>query len=223
MPGKAICIFHDIERGHGHRDLDPAFAARADALAGPALSRMLEIESRLGIRTSYNVLGSLFDEVAAEISTGGHAIGFHSFDHNVENSAANSRYQVSQCRAKDKSIRGYRPPQSRITADLDAILGSYGFDWLASSARSLNSRVPERHSGLARIPIAADDYDLYRKGEHFKTWQRRILDAIDERDFTAIGLHDCYAEFWLESYEAFLDTIASKGTLNTFDEVAASV
>src|SRR5262245_55019449 len=105
MAGKTICIFHDIERGHGHRDVDPAFAERAGALAGPALSRMLEIESRLGIRTSYNVLGMLFDEVVPEISACGHAIGFHSFDHNVENSAANSRYQVAQCRAKDESIR----------------------------------------------------------------------------------------------------------------------
>jgi hypothetical protein len=220
MADKTIVIFHDIERGHGHRDVDPVFAAHADEIAPPALTRMLAIESQAGVRASYTVLGAIFDEVVPEVRRAGHAVGFHSFDHNVEETAANSRYQVQQCRAKEDSARGYRPPQSKITPELDRVLAEAGFEWLASSARSLGTDVPVRRDGLVRIPIVADDFDLYRRRAGFSEWEERVLTAVDEREFAAVGLHDCYAEFWLDNYRGFLDRISAKGTLRTFDEVA---
>ena len=223
MAAKTIAIFHDIERGHGHRDVDPAFARHADQVAPPALTRMLEIESQAGVRASYTVLGIIFDDVVSEVAKGQHAVGFHSFDHNVEQTASNSRYQVSQCRAKDDRIQGYRPPQSKITPELDRVLADAGFEWLASSVRSLGTEVPVRRDGLVRIPVVADDYDLYRGRLDFRQWEEQVLAAVDEHEFAAVGLHDCYAEFWLDDYRGFLDRIAAKGALKTFDEVAGTL
>ncbi len=219
MADRRIVIFHDIERGHGHRDVDPALAQHADRIAPAALTRMLEIESQAGARASYTVLGLIFDEVVPEVAHAKHAVGFHSFDHNIEATAANSRYQVTQCRAKG-SARGYRPPQSKITPELDEALIAAGFEWLASSARSLGTDVPVRRDGLVRIPVVADDFDLYRKRLPFGEWERQIVITVEARDFAAIGLHDCYADLWLDGYPGFLSRMAALGTLTTFDEVA---
>jgi peptidoglycan/xylan/chitin deacetylase (PgdA/CDA1 family) len=220
MADKTIVIFHDVERGHGHRDVDPSFARHADEIAPPALTRMLAIESQAGVRASYTVLGVIFDEVVPEVRKADHAVGFHSFDHNVEQTVANSRYQVQQCLATGDRARGYRPPQSKITPELDRVLADAGFEWLASSARSLGTDVPVRRDRLVCIPIVADDFDLYRGRVDFGEWEERVLAAVEEREFAAVGLHDCYAEFWLDHYRGFLERIATKGTLKTFDEVA---
>jgi hypothetical protein len=43
---------------------------------------------------------------------------------------------------------------------------------------------------------------------------------IEQGDFVAFGLHDCYADFWLPHYGAFLEKIASLGSFKTLDDAA---
>jgi peptidoglycan/xylan/chitin deacetylase (PgdA/CDA1 family) len=238
-----VCIAHDIERDLGHRDSDPEFARACAAPARQALDRMLEVEAEAGVRATYNVVGSLWDEVAPAVRAGGHALGFHSHDHVVATppgrlvraqlrwkitrrrillgATATPEYlELARCRDVDYRLRGYRPPQSRLSPGLhEAHLGFFNFEWLASSACSHGSTTPALQLGIVKIPIHVDDYDLYG-GRDFDEWQRDLLTAGAERRFTALSLHDCYAGWWLDRYAELLERLSDLGVMRTFDEVA---
>jgi hypothetical protein len=229
--GKTICICHDIERGLGHTQSDPDFARSVDGPARQALGEMLEIEVQEGIRCTYHILGAFWDEVRGRVAARGHAVGFHSYDHHIGPTAtapypeAGGRlesYQLQKCRTLDYRIKGYRPPQSRLTADLsDAHLAFYNFEWLASSRRSLQCSAPYLENTVVKIPIHLDDYDLYTGKQTFEEWAARAVDLVRQNDFTALSLHDCYAGFWLDGYAGFLQSLKGLGSLKTLDEVAA--
>lgn len=109
---RTICITHDIERELGHVAVAPEFAAIAARVSRENLPRILEIEERRGIRGTYNVVGCLMNEVRADIERGGNEVAFHSHDHTEHQN------QVGLCRQIDYRIKGYRPPNSRVTAEL---------------------------------------------------------------------------------------------------------
>jgi len=233
---KTICVCHDIERGDGHRVADPALAARADAAGDAVLDRMLAIERAAGVRATYSVVGRMLDEVRPRIASAGHACAFHSYDHVVPPTGLVARvarrlrggapnpYQLERCRQVDYRLKGYRPPQSRLTPDLgDRNLSFHGFEWLASSAWSLGFREPRMENGIVKIPILLDDHRMFRDGLSFARWQQEALDLIDANAFVAFSLHDCYAEFWLAHYAELLATVRERGRLRTLDEVAAEV
>src|SRR5262249_43169914 len=119
-----ICLFHDIEE---NVDTSISVAECADNL-----SRMLTIERKFGVATTYNVLGTLLEQKRPEIlaSNPQHAIGFHSFDHRIKD-----LNQLGQCREVDLRVKGYRPARSELTAELsDYNLTRLNFEWLACSA-----------------------------------------------------------------------------------------
>jgi hypothetical protein len=213
-----ICLCHDIERGQGHRDLDPPFATFADAHAPRSLEEILAVEREFGIRGTYHILGCFFGEVREPIAQAGHAIGFHSYDHGL------TEPQVDRCRALSTSVKGYRPPQSRLTPELrDENLASLGFEWIASSVRSLGTGVPVLGNGVVRIPIHFDDYPLYARGMPYEEWEEAALHTITQSKFVCFSLHDCYAPSWLPHYRQFLRKITSLGTLATLDDVCPGV
>jgi hypothetical protein len=215
---KTVCVCHDIERGLGHRDIDPEFARLADAESPAALDRMLAIEAEVGVRATYNVVGCLLPEVRQRIEQGGHALAFHSYDHEL------GREQLRACRRVDYRLKGYRAPRSHLTPELrDASLCWHNFEWLASSASSLGCTVPKLHDGLVRIPIQIDDFELHRQTTSFAEWRRRAIEAVRKRDFVALGLHDCYASHWLDGYTELLEEIKGMARLRTMDEVAAEL
>ncbi len=217
-PGKTVCLCHDVERGLGHRDVDPEFARRADAESPQALDRMLAIEAEAGVRATYNVVGCLLPELRERIERGGHSLAFHSYDHDL------GQEQLDACRRVDYRLKGYRAPQSRLTAELhDRGLCWHNFEWLASSVSSLGFAVPKLDNGLVKIPILLDDYDMHRHGRNFADWRRSTLTAIREHDFVALSLHDCYAGHWLPDYAEFLKEIKTMARLRTMDEVAADL
>jgi hypothetical protein len=216
--GKTVCMCHDIERGLGHRDVEPEFARRADAEAPAALDRMLDIERRVGVRATYNVVGSMMAEVRERIEREGHAIAFHSYDHDTGGE------QLAACRRVDYRIKGYRAPQSRLTPELrDSRLCWHNFEWLASSASSLGFGVPRLEGRLVKIPILIDDFEMHRSGWTFEKWRRRASEAIGEHDFIALSLHDCYAAHWLPYYQEFLEEVKRMARLQTMDEVAGDL
>ncbi len=236
---RTVAIVHDVERGLGHRDVDPEFARRADAESAAHLDRMLAIEEAAGVSTTYNVVGCMLGEVEEKIRGGEHAVAFHSFDHRVSRVPLNllrphglrrlagrafgshDREQLQRCREVDYRLKGYRPPRSRAESLSDATLSRYNFEWLASSPGSQGVTAPRLGEGVVRAPIHLDDFDLYRGVKDFSTWERQALETIRSQRFTAIGLHDCYGELWLDGYESFLEKVGLLARLRTVDEVAS--
>jgi len=215
--GRAICVFHDIERGAGHTATDPEFAERAERTSGECLSMMLASERRAGVRATYNVLGSLLTEVREELEADGHCLAFHSYDHRIGDDSP----QLDACRELDYRLKGYRPPQSRMTAELtEPNLLFHNFEWLAGSPRLVGVRSPQLLNRLVRLPVHADDFDLYR-GVPYEDWEAALLATVEQNSFTAVGLHDCYGELWLPRYERLLDKLGGMGRLVTMDAAAA--
>lgn len=218
---KTICLFHDVERGYGHRDVDPAFAAVADREAPAHLEAMLAIERAAGVRATYAVAGVLLRELRDRIAAGGHCLAFHSYDHAPP---GEDQGQLRACRTVDYRLKGYRVPRSRLTDEVaDAQLCRHNFEWLASSVRSLGTREPVLRHGVVRIPIADDDFALHTGRLAYPAWEARVLETVRQREFTAIGLHDCYGAAWLPHYPRFLDSLRQLAALRTADEVAFDV
>jgi hypothetical protein len=76
-----------------------------------------------------------------------------------------------------------------------------------------------------RVPILFDDFDLYRHAGRvtYEEWEQKALFAIEQHDFVAFSLHDCYAGYWLPHYDGFLRKIRGLGTQKTLDEVAGEM
>jgi len=226
-PGKLICIFHDTEENLG-----------GDGCAEESrrsLAAMLQIESARRVRTTYNVVGSLFackkDEIRA---AGPHCLAFHSYDHVLENER-----QLPRCREVDLQVRGYRTPQSQITPELtDYSLSYYNFEWLASGLHSLlrdcpgidYERLPtgfERlapngcglQNGIVKIPVLTDDHLIATGQMDYGEWSRRLLETARNSAILSFGLHDCYARFWIDSYAELLDALSGIGRFVTADEL----
>jgi hypothetical protein len=223
---KSICVCHDVEKGMGHVDSDPDFASRADAIAGENLERMLSIERRLGVKATYSVVGKLVPELRGRIEGDGHCLAFHSYDHRIgsSNGIAPTEDQLGRCRTVDYRLKGYRTPQSRITAELtDENLCFHNFEWLASSTHSLGFDKPRLQNRIAKIPIHFDDFPMYRDGQAYDAWEAEAIATIENNQFVAFGLHDCYGEFWLPRYAEFLEKVRRMGKLVTMNQVADEV
>jgi len=202
-----ICIFHDIEE-----NVDTAISA---ATCVENLGRMLAIEKDFGVDATYDVLGTLLGRKRTEIcaSNPRHSIAFHSFDHRIEDFN-----QLQQCRQVDLRVRGYRAPRSRITAELnDYELTFFNFEWLASSAFSLGFDSCKLENGLIKIPIDVDDYPLFTGAVGYDDWEHNLLQCAREKQFFAFGLHDCYAELWLNRYPQLLLKLKDIGDLVSAD------
>jgi hypothetical protein len=214
---RTLCLAHDIERGLGHRDVEPEFAREADREAPAALDRMLEIERRAGVRCTYDVVGTLLEDVRDPIERDGHCLAFHSYDHGPGE-------QLQACRRVDYRIKGYRPPRSVLTPELsDSALCWHNFEWLASSEYSLGFRVPRLVNRVVRIPILLDDFSMHRDGVSFDEWAGQAIRLLKEREFMVLSLHDCYGRHWLPGYERFLADLKQLARLRTLDEVAADL
>lgn len=222
--GKTVCIIHDLERGSGHRDSPADFARQADQNSPEALRRMLEIERRVGIRATYNVVGKYYGEVQEAIRQGDHAIAFHSYDHTIPTDENATVEQLRLCRDVDYRLKGYRLPQSKLTPGLtDANLAHFNFEWMASSRYSLSREAPWMSNAVVKIPVHFDDYRMFLGELSFEQWEREFWTLADARDFIVVDLHDCYAGHWLPHYEAFLGRLLERCSLMTMDEVAARV
>lgn len=220
---RTVCVCHDLERGLGHVGVDEALRVQAEASASSILEQMLELEETAGVRATYNVVGAILPEVQDKLATRGHCVAFHSFDHG-STTETETNDQLKRCRQVDYRIKGYRPPRSLITPELtDKHLAFHNFEWLASSQKSLGVEEPKLSRRLVRLPIALDDYPMYRGMLPYELWERLLLRLVGERAFTAVSLHDCYARWWLHRYPALLERLADKARLCTMDEVSAEV
>ncbi|MFC2170229.1 glycosyltransferase, partial [Acidobacteriota bacterium] len=215
--GKTICICHDIERGWGHRAIDPNFAESVNITSLRSLEEMMAIESEMNIKATYFVLGAFLNEIREEIEKNGHCIAFHSYNHKQEN-------QLTNCRKADYRIKGYRPPQSIISPELsDENLSYYNFEWLASSSNSLKARSHKMQNGIVKIPILFDDFVLHEGKVKYEEWGKKAIDMIKQNYLVTFSLHDCYADHWLQYYREFLQKIRGLGEFKTLNEVANEI
>jgi len=212
----AICIAHDTERELGHRGLDPALESLPVSEFNRRLDTMARIEQESGVRSTYNIVGSFLSDVREPLEQAGHGVAFHSFDHR------RWRKQLLRCRQADYRIKGYRPPQSRMTWELrDKNLCSQNFEWIATSASRLHgAAVPFLKNGVVRIPIADDDFPLYKRAMSYSEWESGLLARVAGQRFTAFGLHDCYADLWLEHYPRLLERLSVLGEMVTMDTIS---
>ena len=218
---KTICLCHDVEAGYGHIEADPPFVDFANKNFPHNLDRMLSIEKKFGVKATYNVLGSLLKDVRAKAEEDGHCIAFHSYNHQFDE---NEPIQLMECRKIDYRIKGYRPPQSKITAGLDdRHLGFHNFEWLASSRRSFGFDQPQIVNRIVKIPIYFDDFQMYKEGLKYEDWESLAMERINRSDPAVFCLHDCYAHLWLPYYEKFLEKILRLGKMKTLNTIAAEV
>jgi hypothetical protein len=210
-PERVICLYHDVEQ-----DVD-TMVSKAECAA--ALARMLELEHQRGVRATYNVLGTIFREVAPSVlDSDCHTLGFHTYDHQINDSA-----QLGKVRQVDLQVKGYRPAQSVITPEITWYnLSLYNFEWLMSSARSLGIDEPTLENGIVRIPVHQDDWGL-ATGEPYDEWTQRLFRTIAAKKFVAVGLHDCYSRYWIEQYDALLARLQDAGEMRSCDELASYV
>ena len=205
---KVICVCHDIESNID--TVVPESECRA------ALDRMLDIERAHGVRATYQVLGRLFRDAAPVITASDtHALAFHSYDHRIGDPS-----QLARTREVDLQVKGYRPPQSKITADLsDYNLSYWNFEWLLSSASGFGFYEPKVQNGIVKIPVHLDDWPLQTSQLTRAQWMARLCEEIRTRDFVALSLHDCYARQWLDWYPELLTELQALGELWTCDQV----
>jgi hypothetical protein len=212
-----VAVCHDVEHGYGHLDVDPDLAREADLHGRRRLEAMLAIEDNEGLSATYNVVGKIMDEVQADLRDTSHCVAFHSYDHRVPD-------QLAECREVDYRIKGYRTPRSLIPPTLtDEALAFHNFEWLASSAWSLGFDAPVLNNRVAKLPVAVDDFALYTGELTYSDWLEDVLERVANEPFTAIGLHDCYADLWLSHYPQFLEKVAALAEPMTLDAVAADL
>jgi hypothetical protein len=208
-PQQTVCIFHDIEE-----DIDTAISPSE---CRSNLERMLRIEREHGVRATYCILGRLFDRSRSAVlaSDARHAIGFHSFDHQLADV-----HQLPKCREVDLRVRGYRPPQSRATSELtDENLAYHNFEWLANSSYGFGFADCVLQNGIVKIPIHLDDYSLFTGAKSYVEWETGLFERARSRPLFGLGLHDCYAGKWLDRYPDLLAKLKSLGGLQSADEV----
>jgi hypothetical protein len=130
---------------------------------------------------------------------------------------------LSECRSVDYRIKGYRPYQPKVTSEVsDNDLCYYNFEWIAIDEKTPGAR-PILENRVVKIPVFCDDQEIYKRNMPYETWERKVIKGVKENDFVALGLHDCYARYWLPHYSDFLEKMRSLGQLKTFNEVADQV
>ncbi len=212
---KTVCVTHDIERGNGHRDVDPELARRADETGGRVLEAMLATEADAGVSATYNVVGEMLGDVRGDIEGNGHALAFHSFDHG-------SGDQLPRCREVDYRLKGYRLPRSRRTDETtNERLAFHNFEWVGAWGPELSE--PELRERLVQMPVHKDDYPIYAGRLDYETFESKLLAHVERASLTVLGLHDCYGDLWLARYRELLDKLSERARLRTLDEVAANL
>ncbi|MCP4108211.1 MAG: hypothetical protein GY749_22150 [Desulfobacteraceae bacterium] len=280
---KTICVFHDIERGLENIGVEPVLAEPSDIDASETLKNILRIEKELNVKTTYNVVGSILNEVRESIEKDGHCIAFHSYNHQISRQPATNYKcdetavmkliskigykmtycvnlvcrllslppasyqpvsviyrkivnkvlmqlslpliinQFSACRRIDWRIKGYRhyqPETASGVSDLD--LCYYNFEWIAINEETIEAK-PTFQNRVVKIPVSCDDSEMYKHNVSYETWEKTVIDRIRQSNFTAIGLHDSHAGYWLPYYSSFIKKISSFGQLKTFNQVADQV
>ena len=200
-PGMIVTTFYDVEGDYAM----PGKSAASIETVG----KILEIEKRYGIRSTYNVVARYAldaPDLMAEIRSAGNEIASHSYDHTILTHLKAAEITDHLRRTKmtfrqlGLDIVGHRSPQSTWDDRVLRSLMAEGYTWSAENgAEPYPYRIREIGGAvLWRFPVTDDDWCY--EGEHLRPnavlqrWQLRIREARGRRKFTAIGFHP-----WVEA------------------------
>jgi peptidoglycan/xylan/chitin deacetylase (PgdA/CDA1 family) len=195
-PGTIVTTFYDVEGDYAR--------AGETATEIATIPRILEIEKRCGIRSTYNIVARFaLDAPAtvAQIRSGGHEIASHSYDHAILPALSRTALAENVRRTKQTftalgiDIRGQRSPQSdwddRV---LDALVAN-GYTWSAENGAELHPYCIRQTAdgGLWRFSVIDDDWQYQSAGlspaEMVARWQSHVRAALGRRKHVAIGFH----------------------------------
>lgn len=208
-----LCIFHDIESSVDTN------VTKEDCSAW--LQKMLEVEAEHKLSLTYSVVGNQICDIKPHLDKYlVESVAFHSYDHRI-----NSTNQLKMVRRVDHKIRGYRPPQSKITSEItDFNLSMFNFEWLLSSAGSLNAIDPVLSNYIVKIPVHLDDYQLHTGELTLSRWMERFHRLLDSGiKLVCVGLHDCYARTWIDHYPKILESTLVRRTMWNCDQIAGAL
>lgn len=199
--GLIVTAFYDVE---GNYAREGATASEIESVG-----RILEIENRHGIRSTYNIVARLAldtPQLVAAIRAAGNEIASHSYDHSILTRlgrtalGANLRETTRTFEDLGVTIRGHRSPQSAWDGRvLDALLAG-GYAWSAENGpEPYPYRIRERDGkALWRFPVAADDWQYESErlspGRMLERWRRQVEEARGRRSHLALGFHP-----WVEA------------------------
>jgi len=190
LKSNMVTFYHDIEQ-----DIDPDIGADPEECRR-IVDEFLRLEAQYDVPVTYNVVGKLFLEqpdLIEHILDYGQEVAFHSYHHRAQ-----PRYyadEIDLCRKAPAGSRvyGYRSPQSRWNQTTLKKLWAGGFLWNAEEDE--HEEPYFIHKGLVRLPIAADDWDLYTGKLDSEAWVEQFSDLLKTRRYFAFGSHDCIASF----------------------------
>jgi peptidoglycan-N-acetylglucosamine deacetylase len=195
-PGTIVTTFYDVEG-------DFARAGKT-ATEVETLGRILDIERRCKIRSTYNVVARFAVEVPAVVQAilrAGHEIASHSYDHAILPTLSRAAIAENARRAKQVfaelgiEVSGHRSPQSDWDDRVLDALVACGYTWSAENGAEPHPYRIRRSDdgGLWRFTVADDDWRYQSSGccpaAMVARWQRIVRDALGKRKHLAIGFH----------------------------------
>ncbi len=167
------------------------------------VARILEIEQRSGIRSTYNVVAGFAawaPDVVEAIRGAGNEIASHSYDHSILTRLQRAEI-VENVRSAKRAfehlgidVAGHRSPQSAWDERVLEALVDEGYAWSAEDgAEPYPYRIRAGRSELWRFAVAVDDwaYEAERltPAEMVERWQSKVRAARGRAKHVAIGFH----------------------------------
>jgi hypothetical protein len=199
-PGTIVTTLYDVEGDWARAGMN---RTETDTVA-----RILEIEQRCGIRSTYNVVARFAlsaPDVVAQVRAAGSEIASHSDDHSILTRLKRSEIVENLSSAKRTfaslgiDVVGHRSPQSAWDERvLDALVGER-YAWSAEhGAEPYPYRIRSGRNELWRFAVAIDDwaYEAERLTPAAMTerWRRKVREARGHAKHVAIGFHA-----WIEA------------------------
>lgn len=195
VPGTIVTTLYDVEGDWAQPGVN---RIEADTIA-----RILEIERRSGIRSTYNVVAqfaSWAPDLIAEIRRAGNEIASHSDDHAILTRLDRAAIAENLGRAKRTfeslgiEILGHRSPQSSWDERVLDALVEHGYAWSAENGwEPYPYRIRSGARPLWRVPVAVDDWayeaERLQPAAMIERWQREVREARGRRKLVAIGFH----------------------------------
>ena len=212
-----LTIFHDYEGEYSRKGLRD--------ISYEGVNRMLDIEEKYQIKTTYNTVGRLINdvpEIISRILSNGHEIASHTYKHEVMIGLSKREIIEDIKKTRDVFSRtgldlaGFRSPKGRWDFKLMDILLDQGFKWSAELDKSPYPYVlrKKNKSELIRLPIVMDDWGYQSKivdPEQMFTFLMNAIKKIEiEKNYGAIGFHpwvQAMSEGRLEVYERFISEL----------------
>jgi peptidoglycan/xylan/chitin deacetylase (PgdA/CDA1 family) len=229
--GLIVTPFYDVEGDYAR--------AGQTAVEVEMIERILPIERRYGIRSTYNIVGRFAADAPATVAAirdAGQEIASHSYDHSILSTLSRAAIAENARRAKRAfadlgvEIRGHRSPQSDWDDRVVDALAAYGYTWNAENGpEPYPYRLRETpQGGLWRFAVADDDWwyeaEGYSPAAMLERLQNVVRASVGHRKHIGIGFHAWVeaGEGRLAALEAFYRWLASQQDVQvlSFGDVA---